>query len=1750
MVVYKSPFKTQYPKPTPVSDSGTSPSSSTYESTLQIKPSGNSGTSVNKTSFDDEKRKLDKSIKSVASRIKTAGDKNEYEKILAELKRVGAGGKNKTWTDNKLFGVLKNTVLDTALGPLYSASKNPVTKDIIAMPSRTVQSVVDYAFAQPASNLTNMAIAEITGNDSWKKNVEWTSFGKMLSRARDPEWSLKKEDRYKTGAKWFDTAMGFGIDVVADPLTYTGVGELQWAGRAGRSALALKFGEEAMLKKYPQMAGKLDDIVRYGTAAIPKDIRAAEGITNGIRFAGSIVPNTETVAEGLIAPVTKTRTAIGDFLYKSDKGRALQQAVAPASRKTGVVAGVGYRGKDMNVLSDERVIKNISGTSADRYAKAAGIASHGRWIAEAKPLIDAAREAGVIDDIAQLIESEVDRAAAAPEARALAESFMAWQTKVRGEVNEVYSKFGLNYGVDTKEVGFVEDYVHHKLTKEARKWVLGQGKRYAGSWFQTADLSINDLTGAIGAVRHRKLKAGDKFMGETLQTGTIKEINEISMRPDKAGVKWFETDLGSIADAYSYSMSKTMGREAWARRMMDFGPEYIKPLIKKTVPDKILQRDLGIIHGKLISAQFKLRNAVYIGGKSIAKFGSDSVELAEKVLRTQGKAVTKNAAEIKNTEKLLNDVEVALVQSYEVARTKSVAERGAYADVHKALYDLQRRLRAALNSSEDSHGAAVQVLKEHYVKLFPDARKIPDNPDRLAADILRKNKVNVAKETKHIEQRMADLSTQIDELAPTIENEETRRVLIDELNDLQDHVDGISALTMVRFNESYSPDGFVYGYVDDFGPLPEGTTNYRRLTTYPPDNNFANNPDAVAMHAPDQSTLIDLRNGEDFRMTIGNPNMPKILTESLKNARVIDYMDTDFEQQALSYFSGNDIDEVFAFKRPEQAELIKLIGDFATLPQETFDEDTLVMIFDSLDDQLRHVANNPTPAVGEEFFEVPEEFYDEIDTVAKQMMDDIIGNMIAGTNYNGMIIPSTISNGMHPDLVGKFDVLMKPEWSRSVPKTGTFISSEEPVQRVAESTLVQRILNSDYESVSLDTQQRISDVADNLMQAELTDGQIEVLAAQQRSLSAQKGAVTKRSNRTVKATEAAMAQYEKSKTINVVINGKRTALTREQGLKMMADVDKQVARQEAALEKVIAQIERDAGLPQLLKKQATYQERLPMLFNQAEVLQRWNEEVGVKLQAEIDNLNAILLQKPSKKAAGMQTGAWAKKVQASIKAIDVLGPNDGKAYARVVKQLHADEAKLAMLTYNKLPANLMEIDAVKKGFLGSPTFQYQVQKGWEAIAALGVQVPDELISQWGPNIRKLEDKEILKALDGPYRYYTRLFKTYAVASPGFAVRNAMSATFMNYVAGVETKNILEGARMSWAIQRHGENWLEKMNIPKELHASYRRAWDVTRVTSRGFGDSLAEPVVGGGFAEAVINNKFTRGFGKLNEFTERSMRLPMALDSVLRGHSFDQAVNRVTMYHFDYTDLSSLDKFMHNIVPFWIWTSRNLPLQVASQWSRPSAYATYEKLQEANPVEEDIFLPKWLSVIKPMGVTGNLVLAPDMPQARLSQTLESMNPLNAKFIGQLNPLIKVPIELAVINKQAAMDIPFNQDRVVEAKGLDAALAWVGEKTGIEPLGGRDPKTGKLMVTPKAQYFGGAVLPPIAVLQRLGQGITGGNIGGKESYKERTLSSWANWLGLPVREIGPDQQRSEAISRQFEVKEFAKILEKQDKLKKK
>ena len=72
-----------------------------------------------------------------------------------------------------------------------------------------------------------------------------------------------------------------------------------------------------------------------------------------------------------------------------------------------------------------------------------------------------------------------------------------------------------------------------------------------------------------------------------------------------------------------------------------------------------------------------------------------------------------------------------------------------------------------------------------------------------------------------------------------------------------------------------------------------------------------------------------------------------------------------------------------------------------------------------------------------------------------------------------------------------------------------------------------------------------------------------------------------------------------------------------------------------------------------------------------------------------------------------------------------------------------------------------------------------------------------------------------------------------------------------------------------------------------------------------------------------------------------------------------------------------------------------------------------------------------------------------------------------------------------------------------------------------------------------------MIPTVGTAQRL----SGGALGGKETYNERQLTSLATFLGLPVRNIGPRQQRGEAINRQFKLAEELQNLAQTGKIQK-
>src|SRR4030095_7013450 len=143
-----------------------------------------------------------------------------------------------------------------------------------------------------------------------------------------------------------------------------------------------------------------------------------------------------------------------------------------------------------------------------------------------------------------------------------------------------------------------------------------------------------------------------------------------------------------------------------------------------------------------------------------------------------------------------------------------------------------------------------------------------------------------------------------------------------------------------------------------------------------------------------------------------------------------------------------------------------------------------------------------------------------------------------------------------------------------------------------------------------------------------------------------------------------------------------------------------------------------------------------------------------------------------------------------------------------------------------------------------------------------------------------------------FRTMTDVFKTYATLSPGFHVRNGMSATFMNTADGVPFKTQIEGARLWRQYMRGGEDWLREMAVKDP---------EIARAFSAAFGSGAGGRFTEAGFAggerasniERLMNNRLTRLSQRAGERVEGSVRLGMALDSVRRGDSVESAGNRI-----------------------------------------------------------------------------------------------------------------------------------------------------------------------------------------------------------------------------------------------------------------
>jgi hypothetical protein len=194
--------------------------------------------------------------------------------------------------------------------------------------------------------------------------------------------------------------------------------------------------------------------------------------------------------------------------------------------------------------------------------------------------------------------------------------------------------------------------------------------------------------------------------------------------------------------------------------------------------------------------------------------------------------------------------------------------------------------------------------------------------------------------------------------------------------------------------------------------------------------------------------------------------------------------------------------------------------------------------------------------------------------------------------------------------------------------------------------------------------------------------------------------------------------------------------------------------------------------------------------------------------------------------------------------------------------------------------------------------------------------------------------------------------------PAFHIRNAIGAAWMNMSIGVRGKTY---ARLSSNTLRWRKALREGIEDPfSVLDKDIQEAWKamVEEDVLSGFVASEAKGRMALtdkrerlDFLNVMDSDKFvaTRVGGRVMESIEDIARAAAFLEYYQPGvkGSARAARDMVHAIHFDYSNLTPLETKFKSIIPFFVWTRRNLPRQLEMMVEKPALVQRYKHLMQA-----------------------------------------------------------------------------------------------------------------------------------------------------------------------------------------------------------
>jgi len=448
----------------------------------------------------------------------------------------------------------------------------------------------------------------------------------------------------------------------------------------------------------------------------------------------------------------------------------------------------------------------------------------------------------------------------------------------------------------------------------------------------------------------------------------------------------------------------------------------------------------------------------------------------------------------------------------------------------------------------------------------------------------------------------------------------------------------------------------------------------------------------------------------------------------------------------------------------------------------------------------------------------------------------------------------------------------------------------------------------------------------------------------------------------------------------------------------------------------------------------------------------------------------------------------------------------------------------------------------ENGKLG-PIMMATLNDNWKALHSGPLQTGDVIVS--AELSRRLQNLYPIatepKWLGRTFNSLTNLFKTYATLSPGFHVRNALSGIFMNTADGVLLSKQWEGSSLWREMRQSDDTWLDRQ--PLRVQQAFEAA------AATGAGGRYEEAGIRAQSASKyeswakiynrLSNNPMTRFSQRVGSRVEGALRLGMALDTLDRGGTVEDAISRISRIHFDYAQVSQLDETMRRIFPFWTFMSRNLPMQVQEMWTNPRLYAYYGSVQRNFQLPDAPLTPSYWKTTgawrTPLNNPLNgqpLYFQPDLAFNQVPANLQMLS--NAAsgdagaLLGNVNPLMSAPADF--FNKRDSY-----YDRNYDSTDYTKKSGILGTpETILASLLGQTNDAGE--VSDNFDNFLNSINPVQNRLDRLVPGAFG-----DKTNSDQQLAAWASFLGLPpmTRSLSPSQQRTEFWRRYNEALDKAK-----------